>query len=196
MINLNINASIIRAAMANQATKDVRYYLTGILITTTGDIVGTDGHTCFVGKHTWEDCDTLPRDVILSIKGAIPISASVVNIQLDDIEGSATTKGIVRAGNKVLECIEIDGKYPDYKRVIPARLSDEYSNFLCFDASLLARIEKTFGKRAQVGIYTRGTSSSIRIESSILDGILVIMPMRIDKDSEIASDALPTYSKV
>lgn len=191
MITLNIEAKFIRAAMANQAKKDIRYYLCGILIAKNGDIVGTNGHTLYQGSHIWNDCDVIPRDMILSINGTIPASAYMVTIELDDIEpvpeGYTTinpTKGIVRTDNgKVFTCEEIDGKYPDYKRVIPPRLSDEslYSNAIALNTTYLARAEKTFGKDSSVIIYHRGVNESIRIENEAGTGILVIMPLSSNK---------------
>ena len=187
MITLNIDAKLVRAAMANQAKKDVRYYLCGILLTTKGDIVGTDGHTCFAGKHSWKDCDNLPRDIILHIDGTIPLSASTVTFELENIVSSELgntsvmpTKGIVKTNNgKIFNCSEIDGKYPDFNRVLPTRLSDSYHNFIALDATLLARIEKTFGKNAPVAIYNRGKDNAIRVECPSFDALMVIMPLRL-----------------
>ena len=189
MITLNIDAKLVRAAMANQAKKDVRYYLCGILLTTKGDIVGTDGHTCFAGKHSWKDCDNLPRDIILHIDGTIPLSASTVTFELENIVSSELgntsvmpTKGIVKTDNgKIFNCSEIDGKYPDFNRVIPERLGETYCNVIPINASYLARIEKVFGKNESVAIYHRGEYESIRIECPSMPGsVMVIMPVRMD----------------
>ena len=199
MIRLKFDAQLIRAAMACQSdSKDLRYYLQGILLTTTGDIVGTNGNVLFHGKHNWTDCDTIPCDIILQIEGTIPASVNTVEIELPDFDslliaasGSADPiTGTLKTDKcKLLVCTLLDGKYPDFNRVIPNRLApsgDNYSNVIGLNISLLATLEKCYGKGALVNVYTRGLHNSIRVECpAVPDTLFVIMPVRTDPTDQL-----------
>jgi len=158
-MQFTIDANLIRAAMACQAKKDVRYYLTGILIAKNGDVVGTDGKALFRGTHAWTDKDSvIGDDLIININGTIPISADTVTFNISAVP---------------------TGSYPDYTRVIPGKDSDSYSTVLNFNASLLAKAEKVYGKDAQIALHHRGPNNSILIECAALpDTCLVVMPMK------------------
>ena len=176
-MQFTIDAKVVRAAMACQAKNDVRYYLTGILITKNGDVVGTDGHALFRGTHVWAEKDSvISNDLIISIDGTIPAKALTVTFNLaGDIPTVTTDNG------KIFTCEVIDGTYPDYTRVIPGKDSDQYSTVLNFNASLLAKAEKVFGKDAQIALHHRGPNNSILIECAALpDSCLVIMPMKAE----------------
>ena len=106
-------------AMARQ---DVRYYLNGVLLEVTPGAVkavGTDGHRLAVSRH---DCQTGVEDsraIIIPRKGVLELARLLTD---DDMElrvraGSNAiemTIGDVRFSSKL-----IDGKFPDYGRVIP-----------------------------------------------------------------------------
>tara|TARA_R100001244_G_scaffold10085_2_gene12191 strand:- start:2496 stop:3056 length:561 start_codon:yes stop_codon:yes gene_type:complete len=172
---ITINAKLIRAAMACQAKNDVRYYLTGILIAKNGDIVGTDGHALFRGTQLWKETDSvISDDLIIRINGTIPIGADTVTFNLAaDIPTVTTNNG------KIFICEVLDGTYPDYTRVIPSKDSDQYSTVLNFNASLLAKAEKVFGKDSKIALHHRGPNNSILIECAELpDACLVVMPMK------------------
>jgi len=171
---ITINAKLIRAAMACQAKNDVRHSLTGILIAQNGDVVGCDGHALFRGTHAWTDKDSaIGDDLIISINGTIPIGADTVTFNIGDVPTVTTDNG------KIFTCEVIDGRYPDYNRVIPSKASEQYSTVLNFNASLLAKAEKVFGKDAQIALHHRGPNNSILIECAKMpETCLVIMPMK------------------
>ena len=175
-MQFTIDANLIRAAMACQAKKDVRYYLTGILIAKNGDVVGTDGKALFRGTHAWTDKDSvIGDDLIININGTIPIGADTVTFNISAVPTVTTDNG------KIFTCEVIDGTYPDYTRVIPGKNSDQYSTVLNFNASLLAKAEKVYGKDAQIALHHRGPNNSILIECAELpDTCLVVMPMRAE----------------
>ena len=174
-MQFTIDAKLIRAAMACQAKNDVRYYLTGILIAKNGDVVGCDGHALFRGTHAWTENDSvIGDDFIISINGTIPVKAESVTFNIgDNIPTASTDNG------KMFTCEVLEGKYPDYNKVIPSKDSDQYSTVLNFNASLLAKAEKVFGKDAPIALHHRGPNNSILIECAKMpETCLVIMPMK------------------
>jgi DNA polymerase-3 subunit beta len=105
-------------SMANQ---DVRYYLNGMLLEIAGPViraVATDGHRLALCELAIEGADSAPQQVILPRKGVLELQRLVgdngecglwigsnhLRVQLDGI----------RFTSKL-----IDGRFPDYERVIP-----------------------------------------------------------------------------
>jgi len=104
-------------AMAQQ---DVRYYLNGLLLETHAEIlraVATDGHRLALCDAAAESEAAEPQQVILPRKGVQELlrlldeGEALVRIGTNQIQ---VTLGDIRFTSKL-----IDGKFPDYQRVIP-----------------------------------------------------------------------------
>lgn len=110
--------ALVQYSMAQQ---DIRYYLNGLLLVVNGPemrVVATDGHRLAFASEALPD--SLPRtEVILPRKTVLELSR-----QLADNDEALE---IVLAGNQAqfrfgdIELVSklIDGKFPDYERVIP-----------------------------------------------------------------------------
>jgi len=106
-------------AMANQ---DVRFYLNGMLFDISNQtlrVVATDGHrlsTCW----TQIDADAMaPTQAILPRKGVLEL-AKIIQDGDDLIEFALASNYLtVRMQDTVFTCKLIDGRFPDYRRVIP-----------------------------------------------------------------------------
>ena len=182
MNKFSIDAKIIRAAMTNQGKGDVRSYLNGILLAKNGDVVGTDGHTLFK-SYSQELADAgLESDIIVSIDGTIPKTATQVNF---DIAGGQV-EAVMTNRNKLLAMTLIDGKYPDYMRVIPDAakfiINDDKGDALpgaCLDANLLARC--AVFKSCDIRLPNDGYASVTIVPNGDawpMGTVLIIMPMR------------------
>ena len=108
-------------------TEDVRYYLNGVYIERVGDQIGfttTDGHRLHMSRSQ------VPDD-FPSFKGVI-LPRKTVGVLRELIEHEAATnariyfeilahnKMLVKIGNWKLVTKLIDGKFPDYTRVVPS----------------------------------------------------------------------------
>lgn len=149
-------------AMAQQ---DIRYYLNGLLVIVDGDelrMVATDGHRLAYAAAPIET--ELPRtEVILPRKTVMELTR-----QLGDTDG---TLEVVLAGNQAvfrfgpIELVSklIDGKFPDYERVIP----QNHPTTITFDRiPLLAALSR-------VAILTSDKFRGVRIVLD--DGVLRIV---------------------
>jgi DNA polymerase III subunit beta len=105
-------------AMAQQ---DIRYYLNGLLLEVNGNqlnIVGTDGHrlsfTASTLSQSYDKTEViLPRKTIIELIKLLSDSDDEIEIEI--AAGQANfTFGDIKLISKV-----IDGKFPDYNRVIP-----------------------------------------------------------------------------
>jgi DNA polymerase-3 subunit beta len=106
----------------SMAQQDVRYYLNGLLLETTKKVVravATDGHRLALAEIAIEKQDVTAAQVIVPRKGVIELSRLLNSSE--DIElviGTnhlRVTVGQIRFTSKL-----IDGRFPDYERVIPA----------------------------------------------------------------------------
>jgi DNA polymerase-3 subunit beta len=110
--------SRVQFAMAHQ---DIRYYLNGLLLVTEGNLlklVATDGHRlAFVSAELSSSFEKneviLPRKTILELYKALSDNDDEVSI---DIAGNQVRFSF---GSTVIHSKVVDGKFPDYNRVIP-----------------------------------------------------------------------------
>lgn len=110
--------SLVQYAMAQQ---DIRYYLNGLLLVAKGNqlrVVTTDGHRLAYAAETLPETPA-PIEVILPRKTVLELSR-----QLNDSEDSleiilTPTQACFNFNQIELVSKLIDGKFPDYERVIP-----------------------------------------------------------------------------
>ena len=112
-------------AMAQQ---DVRYYLNGLFLQMdrTGiRAVATDGHRLACFDHSWELGIDEPLSVIVPFKTVSELRRQMVaSPSLVEIEiGERAIR--FRMGDTVISSKLIDGRYPEYQRVIPSELGKE-----------------------------------------------------------------------
>jgi DNA polymerase III subunit beta len=109
---------LVQFAMAQQ---DIRYYLNGMLLVLEGEVmrvVATDGHRLSYASGTISKQDEkreviLPRKAVLELSRLLADSEETVDIEL------YANQVKFRFGSIELTTKIIDGKFPDYTRVIP-----------------------------------------------------------------------------
>ncbi|MCC6658585.1 MAG: DNA polymerase III subunit beta [Rhodocyclaceae bacterium] len=109
---------LVQYAMAQQ---DIRYYLNGLLLVVTGNevrVVATDGHRLAyaseqIGETQPRTEVILPRKTILELSRLLSDNDDVLDIRLSPNQSQ------FRFGDIELVSKLIDGKFPDYERVIP-----------------------------------------------------------------------------
>jgi DNA polymerase-3 subunit beta len=111
------------------AAQDVRYYLNGMLLQVEGTAlrsIATDGHRlAFAQMDIAESLEKqeviLPRKSVLELARLLADSEEPLNITL------ANNQARFSFGDVVFVSKLIDGKFPDYSRVIPPSFSNELS---------------------------------------------------------------------
>lgn len=110
--------ALVQYAMAQQ---DIRYYLNGLLLVAKGNdliVVATDGHRLAYASETLPEPLTA-IDVILPRKTILELSRQLSDND-DPLEITLTpTQARFNFGSIELVSKLIDGKFPDYERVIP-----------------------------------------------------------------------------
>jgi DNA polymerase-3 subunit beta len=110
--------ALVQYAMALQ---DIRYYLNGLLLVVKGNeicVVATDGHRLAYASETLNE--QLPSiEVILPRKTVLELSRQLSDND-ESLEIALTpTQALFRFGSIEFVSKLIDGKFPDYERVIP-----------------------------------------------------------------------------
>jgi len=105
--------------MANQ---DVRYYLNGMLLEMKGGqlrTVATDGHRLAISETDCPDVAGEERQVIIPRKGVLELSRLLNDgdAQCELVVGSNHLR--IALGDVVMTSKLVDGRFPDYDRVVP-----------------------------------------------------------------------------
>lgn len=112
----------------SMAAQDVRYYLNGLLLLVEGNelrAVATDGHRLAYASMALEGEVALPRqELILPRKTVLELSRLLADSD-EPLQIELTSNQVrFQFGNINLVSKLIDGKFPDYERVIPATLKN------------------------------------------------------------------------
>lgn len=113
----------------SMAAQDVRYYLNGLLLLVEGNelrAVATDGHRLAYASMALEGEVALPRqELILPRKTVLELSRLLAADSDEPLQIELTSNQVrFQFGDINLVSKLIDGKFPDYERVIPATLKN------------------------------------------------------------------------
>jgi DNA polymerase-3 subunit beta len=121
------------------AVQDVRYYLNGLLLLADGSelrAVATDGHRLAYASMTIGENISLPKqELILPRKTVLELNRLLADNE-DPVQIEMTSNQIrFQFGSITLVSKLIDGKFPDYERVVPSSLK----NFVSLNRSELLK---------------------------------------------------------
>lgn len=150
--------SLLKQVEFAMAQQDIRYYLNGLLFEVFENrlnIVGTDGHrlsfTATELKQNYEKREViLPRKTVIELIKLLDDSEEDVNIEISSNQVNFSFSNI-----KLISKV-IDGKFPDYNRVIPAGhqntfITDRVSMLLAMQRASILSNEKYRGIRMVLG---------------------------------------------
>jgi DNA polymerase-3 subunit beta len=183
-LELYIPRNALRAVSHCASNKDVRYYLNGILIECTNhkvSIVATDG--CVLGIYRIpEHCGTDDFSII------------VPNEIVGRIKKSKFTLALYRRGEQwgildgdvKLEFTPIDGRFPDWRRVVPSDTCNVAGSYSLDLLAVFAKAAREFGSDgSKVCVHQNGPNKAALVElycDPMFCG--VVMPKRDDLDNE------------
>jgi DNA polymerase III subunit beta len=181
MIEVTVPVSHLKALRIHSADKDTRYYLNGIYFDiANGKLVATDGHRMMlVGITAKHGSFIAPNEfidnIIKACKGRNAPESVEIRFECDKIE--------CQVGDSTFRANAIDGKFPEYWRVIPESLSGKYSHINCeyvYDAAkALALIDGAKKDYAPTIVYN-GNGAAIAYGASNT-ALVVLMPLRGDR---------------
>ena len=190
-----------RAALAGHLLiapkSDVRFYLNGVYLDPArGALVSTDGSVMFVTQFPELKRDNapaviIPRDALAAALKLCSKKAVSLEMDVEAISGAVRLTFRPDAVSST-SCSAIDGRYPDYMRVIPQTVDGTAGGY---DPGLLARVADAlaaFGSRKSthnVRLYQNGPSGAAWMmlepnSGEVAPHLAVIMPLR-------AHDSMP-----
>lgn len=202
MALIHISRNKLKAAAYFSAKDDIRYYLNGVLIESTPlqtRLCATDGHALFCAKDDAKgDNDgtftgIVPNDTVKQIlawkapyKGAADLPVVITTAE--------TEQRAEWCGNTAVFKL-LDGKFPEYARVVPEKVSGDASHI---DPELLMRCKRAvealgLNKFGHFAFKQGGDNSAIAVFS--VEAFAVVMPLRGGEadvaDVAWAREALP-----
>jgi DNA polymerase-3 subunit beta len=200
-MNITISSNIFAAAALFRGIDDIRYYLNGLYLETGANgarLVGCDGHQLAVARlEGWfpESSLILPDSLVVAVKSKAKGPQHVMlefNEGGQQFEDQENAKGVfvprditLTLGEISTTAKEVDGKFPDYRRVVPKEVDGATAQF---DPNLINRINKAcsiLGYKFFVGIAYNGDSSGL----SVIDEGFVVVTMPFKADPNKASPA-------
>jgi len=200
-MKITINTNVFTAASLFRGIDDIRYYLNGLLLETGANgarLIGCDGHQLSVAKIEGEFPQSsiiIPGNLVAAVKSK---AKGPQFVTLEFLEGhqqfqdQGNAKGvfvprdiILTFGEITTTAKEIDGKYPDYRRVVPAEVDGVTAQF---DPKLVSRVDKAcslLGYKFFVGIAHNGDKSGL----SVIDEGFVVVTMPFKADPKKVSPA-------
>jgi len=200
-VKLTIKAETIKALLAVAAKSDVRYYLNAIAIDAraTGDVtlVATDGHRLLAVPVDSDDienfADFMPgvwvvdRALLESVKPMkagrtdFPLTLTLAGVSA----GNPPNATVQLTGATTASGTTVDGRFPDWRRVMPASANGVASQFLPEYVGSFGKVGELLGgkgKSIPCVIHHNGTDGAL-VTFPGSPAIGVIMPMRVSADT-------------
>ena len=185
-MKITIDHNTIKALLICAAKQDVRYYLKGVLVDARASdvtLVTTDGHRLLAYPVAVDAIEALapgqyiiPREALEAVK---PCKAGrhvlPITIEIDVAHGRENK--ITGATSAVTPLI--DGKFPDWRRVLPKTVSNEPAQYQAEYLGDFGRIADLLGTKYP---HIHHNGSSAAIVGNLGAALGVLMPMRSDAE--------------
>jgi DNA polymerase-3 subunit beta len=176
-----IKTSTIKALLLFSAKKDIRHYLNGIFFESCENginSIATDGHALIAVRESFDTIysglsSIIPRE---ALERAVKTKTVSLIITTDNERFTISDGSSVISGN----CE--DGRFPDYRRVIPRAISNQPATY---NAELLLNFEKANKLLTGISrpkVFQNGSDGALVVFSGTSHAIGVVMPMRDTED--------------
>lgn len=170
--------SALRAISVLAAQDDIRYYLNGVLVEASASVtrlVATNGHVMGIYDNTEQENELDDR---ASVSFIIPAAALALlkpaKNKLDQLVIENGTLTVV--GGASVNFTAVDGKFPDYIRVIPDKVTGETAQF---NPDYIADFKKTYKLLNAKTFHIHHNGNSGAIVDFATDNFLgIMMPLR------------------
>jgi DNA polymerase-3 subunit beta len=185
-MTIELQTRALKAAVLAVPKKDVREYLTGACVEITANhaiIVGTNGHWLFAARS--EHGEEIQEPVTIIIPRA-DVEQAVKGHKGDTISLGRLSNGEWRLGSNIFK--PIDGTYPDWRRVVPKKISGQSSDY---SPVYLAQVHKALSLWNHIPVsnpwggftlYQNGLEGAAA-QGADTEAFCVLMPMRRAKEA-------------
>ena len=188
-MQFSIKQSQLKAMLNLAAKQDIRYYLNGVFVEfnqQTTRLIATDGHKLGVLNHAPEYMASegagsmiIPREVIENLPKTGKFDPELTITKCPINHASWT---IVIPGGTQIVFQQIEGTFPDYRRVCNFKTSGEAASFNYEYMVQFLKVQHALGgsKTCTVNLYQNGTSGALVTLAGVDNFAGVIMPIRSD----------------
>jgi DNA polymerase-3 subunit beta len=193
-MKITIDHNIVKALLICAAKQDIRYYLKGVLVDARASdvtLVTTDGHRLLAYPVAVDAIEALapgqyiiPREALEAVKPAKAGRVTLpITIEIDTAKG---LENKITGATSVVTPL-IDGKFPDWRRVLPKTVSGEPAQYQAEYLGDFGRIADLLGTKYP---HIHHNGSSAAIVGNLGAALGVLMPMRSDAEFS----ALPAWA--
>lgn len=184
--NFEIPAKVFEAARLCMGTKDVRYYLNGVCITSKA-VTATDGHTMYHYEPA-TSIGGVPFELIIRPQSAVPVAATTASFEVTGSRAIITyrnAKGVLKYDFGQV----VDGKFPDVYKVLPdAKKPQSPAERIGFNPDYLIKgakaIKAVAGWKEPLTMVLQGPTGAAYFtytdKAAKAKHLYLVMPMRID----------------
>lgn len=188
-MQFTISVDTVKALLLAAAKNDVRYWLNAVCIDVRESdavAVATNGHILLALPIERAEGDESPlvsgqyiisRDALDKLKA--PFKGAHITLMIDAANQSFT----IGAWGSITTTKLVDGRFPEWRRVIPHSVNGEVSQFDADYVAAFGKINKLLGSKYSPAIAHNGNAASRVILTEGAVG--VIMPMRADPISTV-----------
>jgi len=173
---------MLREVDGSMAVQDVRYYLNGALVTANSDcvqVVATDGHRLALSRSSAPGASGDDVSVIVP-RGLVGLMEKMLSVSEANIEIGVTEHHfVVNKAGSILVGKLIDGRFPDFKKVVPASQPHKAVVDRVAFQEMLRRAQVVADEKTK-GVMLQFVANELRIESKTSDGEECIDSMPID----------------
>ncbi|MBO1859364.1 DNA polymerase III subunit beta [Burkholderia cenocepacia] len=189
---VHVTGAALKAALLQAGKQDIRYYLNGICVEAYEKetrIIATDGHRMAVVRVRAENFGVspgtqfiIPRATVEALKVTKPLRDLPISIEGPD---EKTGEYRMTYATDVIIFRAVEGKFPDYRRVVPQRTSGEPTQLNpAYLLDMRKSVELLGSKRIHVQ-YNGTDATVITAEDTKIEFVGVVMPERwTDKDQK------------
>lgn len=192
-LRFEMPAGALAALLLIAPKQDVRYYLRGVMVDTTGRVpvaMATDGHRMLVVRLSGlpddmpRGCFIFPREMLASVK-PIKVKRDVLPFELRMVGTECSIRGATTATGTL-----VDGRVLDWRRVVPEKASgvvSQYNGDYLGDFSQVARL--LAGSNAPHAVISHNGDGAAHVNfPANPEAFGVLMPMRTDAPVMIRPD--------
>lgn len=202
-MQFTIKQSQLKALLILAPKSDIRYYLCGIFVEynqTTTRLVVTDGHKLGILNHHSEDNQgsgslIIPREIIENLpKVAGKFDPLLIFKKCD---GNATGWTIIASHTQIV-FQQVEGTYPDYRRVCQFTTDGTVANFNYEYLVQFLKVQHALGgsKGSTLNLYQNGNSSALVHLAGVPNFAGVVMPMRNDVTNQAGAKVSMDFTSV
>ncbi len=215
-MKLTIEHNILKALLLVAPKNDIRYYLKGVLVDVRAQdvaLVATNGHVLLSVPYVDDNIEgdravgqwIIPREALEAVKPGkvgrttLPITVEIIpGAQTPDPDRPGVTikapDAITITGTTTTTTKPVDGRYPDWRRVMPGSASLEVAQF---DPSLVATVGDVHAllsgsTKSKPVVHHNGRGGAL-VSGLGRDALAVIMPLRVDAD-DMRHPGLPSWA--